>query len=56
MDLYLVQGFLNFKGLHTGVQVSLGGLCTYIPIGAHWVKISHGYILVQRNDTASYCS
>jgi hypothetical protein len=26
MDLYLVQGFMNVKGVHTGVQVRLGGL------------------------------
>jgi len=30
MDLYLVKDLMNVKGVHTGVQVRLGGLFTEI--------------------------
>jgi hypothetical protein len=35
MVVYIVQGFVNIQGVHTGVQVHRGGLFTDISLGAH---------------------
>jgi len=35
MGVYLLQGFVNVQGVHTGVQVHRGGLLKDIPLGGH---------------------
>jgi len=42
MDLYLGQGFMNVKGVHTGVQVRLGGRTD---IALYGVNILHGKLV-----------